>query len=623
MPSILQGVTFDDTGVRSLTQRQIRAIIKSEPPIRYFYKEALKMMRRVAVHADGEYPIELIECRRPNEADEAKAYREKIWIEKTKPTFDRMMIFLNKIRRSQEWDISFKDESEFTRIKEGEHLSDYTERNYPGFTSVTNWIFKVVLKKYLIDPNAVLFVRPLETEIPETEHLEPTGTIYMSEDVIEVAPDVVILRNPEGAFYFTQGAQKHGGSFFVITETHYYRFDQINSKGEYAINELETFEHNLGVIPAFQLQGVVKDQYNHEILYESRIYGMIPELDEAVREYSDLQAAKVLHLYPERVEFTNTQCTACKGTGTRKVLADDGITKRAETCPTCEGGGYIVRGPYGKHIIKPAGLDEQALPSQPIQYVQKDIEIIKVQDESVEDHIYSGLAALNLEMISRTPLAESGKAKAYDADASNNTLHSIGEDIVYIMDRYYNLVARYRYSVQHSDDEIAQMLPSINVPERFDIATSGQLEAEVGSAKTNKLNPEIVKQLEIDFANKRFYNKPEIRERLEIILNVDPFANITQEEKNSMLQNKGITQVDYVLSSNIVQFVGLAFEQDAKFAEKTPEQQRAVLIKFAEDLVAREAAQGIRVPDDADFEEVDEEVEEDEGDDQEEPNANE
>lgn len=72
-----------------------------------------------------------------------------------------------------------------------------------------------------------------------------------------------------------------------------------------------------------------------------------------------------------------------------------------------------------------------------------------------------------------------------------------------------------------------------------------------------------------------------------------------------------------------MQFVGLAFEQDAKFAEKTPEQQRAVLIKFAEDLVAREAAQGIRVPDDADFEEVDEEVEEDEGDDQEEPNANE
>jgi len=348
------------------------------------------------------------------------------------------------------------------------------------------------------------------------------------------------------------------------------------------------------------------DQYNDEILFESRIYGMIPELDEAVREYSDLQAAKVLHLYPERIEFTNTQCTDCKGTGTRKVLMDDGITKRAESCPSCDGGGYIVRGPYGKHIFKPAGMDEQPLPANPIQYVQKDIEIIKVQDESVEEHIYSGLASLNLEMISRTPLSESGKAKAYDADASNNTLHTIGEDIVYIMDRFYYLVAKYRYSVQHNEEEILLMLPSINVPERFDIATSGQLEAEVGSAKTAKLNPEIIKQLEIDFANKRFYNKPEIRERLEIILNVDPFANITQEEKNLMLQNKGITQLDYVLSCNVVQFVARAIDDDEKFVEKSPEEQRAQLLAYAQEMITAEQTSGIRIPGDDEFEDGEE-----------------
>jgi len=111
-----------------------------------FYPDACKEAMKMAVHADGVMPKELIECRRPNEPLEVKEYREKIWIPKTKPPFTKVYNSLQKIRRSSDWNIAWPKD-EFPRIAEGEDLRDYTEKNYPFFTSMTNWVFQVVLRQ--------------------------------------------------------------------------------------------------------------------------------------------------------------------------------------------------------------------------------------------------------------------------------------------------------------------------------------------------------------------------------------------------------------------------------------------------------------------------------------------
>ena len=91
-----------------------------------------------------------------------------------------------------------------------------------------------------------------------------------------------------------------------------FTYSQISARKNYEVTQ---YDHNLGILPAFKLGGELIDQLNGYFLFESRIAGAVPDMDEAVREYSDLQAAKVLHIYPERWEFTHNECTQWKGTG--------------------------------------------------------------------------------------------------------------------------------------------------------------------------------------------------------------------------------------------------------------------------------------------------------------------
>src|SRR5690606_3091586 len=116
--------------------------------------------------------------------------------------------------------------------------------------------------------------------------------------------------------------------------------------------------HGLSVLPAFPLKGVLIDQADNRYLYESRIAGMIPELNEAIRENSDLQAAKVLHIYPERWEYTQNDCTTCKGTGQRpNPRWHEGCDTSIPLQIPCDNkgchNGYIVSGPYSKIMIRP------------------------------------------------------------------------------------------------------------------------------------------------------------------------------------------------------------------------------------------------------------------------------
>src|SRR5688500_12015140 len=88
----------------------------------YYYEKAEKKCSAFEPHADGCYPTELIECRRPNEPLEVQEYRKKIWVPKTLPSFQRILSSLGKIRRSPDWSIKYPELSEFTKIREGETL---------------------------------------------------------------------------------------------------------------------------------------------------------------------------------------------------------------------------------------------------------------------------------------------------------------------------------------------------------------------------------------------------------------------------------------------------------------------------------------------------------------------
>ena len=558
----------------------------------YYAAKSRELEKDMRVHADGTFPEKLINERRPNEPETVLTYRKSIFIAKTKPYFNKIESTLQKIRRSSDWSIKYPDVS-FDKIVEGEKMNDYAEYHYPGFTSLTNWLFSLLLRNYLIDANAICLVAPIEIPGEENVMLKPVATIFNSSEVVDFAEgDYVVLQNKVGAVYIDRGRAKQGESFYIVTTQYIARHDQINDKKQFA--EAFYYEHGLGELPAFKLGGIVIDMYGNHSLYESRISGILPEFNESLREYSDLQAAKVLHLYPERWEYTQNECTSCKGSGQRIETIDGSACQ--VTCKTCQGVGYIATGPYSKMLIRPASADQLQLPTPPAGFVEKDVEIIKVQETSIEAHIYNALAAINFEFLAATPLNQSGTAKEVDKDELNNTVHAIAEDLVRILDTVYYLIALYRYSVQYTPEQIYEMLPTISVPEKFDILSTKYFDEQLTSAIKNKLNPAILNAMEVSYATKAFNNDLQVAAHVGLILKLDPLSGITEDDKMSRLSNGGITKTDYIISSNINKFVDMAVEANKGFVEMDITKQMGIIETMAAAQLTAETANIVDIP---------------------------
>lgn len=546
-----------------------------------FYDTSVKRAEEFCPHADGVYPKELIEERRPNEPLEVKEYRKKVWVPKTKPTFGRIVSSLSKIRRSADWSIGYP-ELEFTRIAEGEELSEYAEKNYPYFTSITNWVFAVLLKKYLTDPNAVCLVRPINFQVGETDYVQPYPFIFDSCNVVAYEEEeYCLLENKSGCQYWDKEVSRKGKSFYYIDAAVIEKYDQVDKEGGYSLQWSEA--HNTGEMPAFKLGAIITETDGKNFLHESRIEAIIPELDEALREYSDLQAGKVLHMHPERWEYTQLECPTCNGTG--KLPNPYWVEGQPDSLPCtnkdCHGG-RLATGPYSKILIKPSNALEQGnIPTPPAGYVEKDVEILKLMDESVDKHMFAALSAINFQFLDQSPLSQSGIAKEVDKDELNNTVHSIAEDLVRIMDNVYALSAKQRYWNLYSMEEIQTMLPTIPVPERFDILSSNYLGEELDKAKKAGLNPSILNEMELEYTSKKFNADGTVRDRLELILSLDPLSNIIEDNKIAMLGQGGILKETYIISSNIQYFVERALSEDANFADKTWAEQMEKMKEYA------------------------------------------
>ncbi len=309
-------------------------------------------------------------------------------------------------------------------------------------------------------------------------------------------------------------------------------------------------------------------------------------LDEAAREYSDLQAEIVQHIHSEKYAYTNTECPHCKGTGFDREHKDkDG---KPITCPHCNGSGHVLNtSPYGIHLIDAGRAGELQVSAPPIGYIQKDTAIATLQDQRVRNHIKDALAAVNMEFLAETPIDQSGVAKAYDANELNNFVNAIAEDLVRILDGVYALICEYRYlHIVPDPEQRRAMLPRINVPTKYDILNTSNLMAELSAARQANINPIVLRELEIDYAKKQFCTAPDIAKMTESTFDLDPLFGIAEEDKMTMLANGGITEQDYIISCNIQSFVRRAVNEDKLFYAKTYEQKMQTMRKYA-DAIAR------------------------------------
>lgn len=559
------------------------------------YAITCEMYDSLRVHSNGEKPVNLIEERRPSESEYIKSYREKIYVPITKSNISRVISSLSKIRRSTDWSISFPDKK-VARIKKGEELEEFTTKKYPyNFYSLTNWVFAVALKNYLIDPNAVILVTPIRIDIDASDPYEPFPFIYNSDRVLEFVPgEFCVLVSTHKCTYEIKDergvvtmTKNDGMIIHYIDRDNMITYQQTDQHKQF--KAVRTFKHGLGILPAFKVPGVFFEACDNTFINESRIAGMLPHLDEAARIYSDLQAEIVQHVHSEKWLYMNTQCQTCNGTG-REIINENPCD-----CHSCKGAGRVPTSPYSNHVITPPVMGEETIPTPPAGYIQKsDVALMCDKINGlVNEHLYKSLASINMQFLDQSPLNQSGVAKEVDKDELNNFVHSVAEDIVYIVDKIIYITNEYRVKGLIEDPiKRAELLPNVAVPERFDLLSSSFLVDEIADAKSNNINNLIVATLETEYAAKKFYNIPVVAQTIALMYELDPMPALTDEQKIMRLQNDGVTQIDYIISSYIVPFIKRALRDNDDFLTLEFDKQNAILVKYAQEKEKQNSASG-------------------------------
>jgi hypothetical protein len=558
------------------------------------YKDTVDLYEDLKTHAEGIMPTKLIEERRPSESEEVLEYRKKIYVAKTKNPISKVMSSLSKIRRSADWSVKYNLKSFPASIVEQERPDHYTEKNYPGHDSITNWVFSHLLKNYSVDANSVVMVLPNNIGAEKTnDYYKPVATLFNSDQVIffEDGADYAILKSSDKSDLIKDDGTtdyQTGNVFHYITTNDYSKYEQTKEGSFY---RSEYLVHGKGKLPVFKIKSAFLKQKDNTTIQESRLSPMLPSLIEAAREYSDLQAAKVQHMFPLFWYYQSKDCNACNGLGKKTMLEGEPVE-----CTSCAGSGKVKFSPYAHLEVNPAKLGEQGTPVPPAGYVLRDVEIIKHQDLSVDKHLYASLASVNMQFLDQTPLNISGEAKAVDREELNNFVYAVAEDLVYTMDKIYWWVIEWRYSVVLPDlNAREEMLPEISVPENFDLLPADYLMDEITKAKTAKVNPVLVAAMEQSYATKKFYAAPEVSQLIDCYYQLDPLPGYSTDEKMSLLQNKGCTQEDYVISCYITAFVKRAFAMVKDFMSLDLDKKMAEIKKYAgEKIKVNDAAEQVK-----------------------------
>ena len=244
-------------------------------------------------------------------------------------------------------------------------------------------------------------------------------------------------------------------------------------------------------------------------------------------------------------------------------------------------------------VIRQPGPGENPVPTPPAGFIQKDIEIAKLQNERILSHIYNAYSAINFEWKMNVPMSQSGIAKQWDRSEFNNFVYTVAEDAVRQIDEHLRIICDYRYSTVVTDHvRRYEMLPSIGVPVKYDILPEQMLTEEINRLRTAKVSPVIINAAEIEYAAKKFNSDPTVRDKVKATYELDPFAGVSEDDLMVRLSNGVISKEAYFLHANIVYLIDEAVAADQNFMSYPVVKRREILMGMAKQELAEMAPSG-------------------------------
>jgi len=205
----------------------------------------VEIFKEMKVHTRGDIPGVLLSTQRPNEDNAVFTYRKSIYQPITKSSINRSInrlfrIFLNS-------NFSFKVSDEIER---------YLKEKIFEKRAFFEFFHGIVVKRMIEDPNGFLVWLPAGKGLEEqTEKVTVLPEIIDSEKIWFVGE-----YESEGeiseVLTWREDMSEHPEEFWSLTNEGYYRHVM---HGDYYLLE-EIYKHDLGVIPALILGGVIESE---------------------------------------------------------------------------------------------------------------------------------------------------------------------------------------------------------------------------------------------------------------------------------------------------------------------------------------------------------------------------
>lgn len=569
----------------------IKRYTEIDPPRHRYYAESVEIESELCPHSEGVYPVDLIDTARPNEPTVYKDYRKKVYEPISKTYYDKVLNLLGKIQMADDFSVKWPEPK--SRFPEGDTPKDYLQEKYPDFRSIENWFFSVGLNALLDDPNSIIAVYPDSQVKADNEYPNPICHIYNSVSILDFKNKeycvIKLDEIPDTDLDLVSGLNltSNKSVLIVFDKNTVEKWVKIESQGREVYTPYFVYEHNTNILPCFKIGGRIREYKYGEKLYESFIQSCVPHWNESIRRYSDHQVNMALHLHPDRWEIADAECKVCRGQGTiNRVVKGATIS---EGCGTCGGAGKVsVKTPFGVKMIRPdiktGASDKMSIPTPPMGYAERPVETIDYLNKEWKSCIQQGLSALNMEFLMYEPAVNSGIAKTLDRGELNSFIYAVASHIVEnIIQPIVYIILKQRYPLI-SDEEIKDMCPNIKVPVKYDIVLSNFLLEATKYAKDSGVPGNVLDQMYIEYAAKEF-GKDSVA-YLNVINNMalDPLPHMTADEKMTTLMNKGCTEEQYIISSQLDSFIIRAFSEDPAFGDLTLKDKRAKMSEYAKEV---------------------------------------
>ena len=531
------------------------------------YYDNVDQAKQMSVHLKGDDPTHLLKDYRPNEPSEIRDYRLSIYEPITKSQGKRIVNVLAKIQQSSNYTIKFPEQN---NVPEDENLQSYTTENYPFFGSLEKWAFNIALQQDLVDANSLVVVMPLQIPDDSVTYLKPYTFVYRSDQVIDSGFNYhTILLDEKNLVQETEL-----NIWLFVTDSQIFKAVQIDPKNLGKVEIEVLYEFDFGEVPAYFMKGDYREE-TIPFAYDSFISGILAYWNKAVRMDSDLDAQYNQHLYLERVEMEVECDGGCKldsETNNRVIRL---VNDKEVTCKRCNGSGWINgRSPLGVTTVRKDAFDGDGAEFPGVAYIDKPIDIVQLTENKVKELISQGFSSINMDIIDNVGANQSGVAKTIDRSELQSFIMKISDNLFdNILANAYKFTSLWRYTVV--DDAT---LPVINKPTNFNAMNEAMLVEEIKTISEAGLD---TTQYEMDLIDRRYPN--DIGKQLynKNVLSLDPLAGKTNEEKVDIKLSGGVTQEQFIISSNIRGFILDALEKDEDFLLKDREEKQRVLNDLA------------------------------------------